>query len=603
MLSDFPYSSDGEATEARFRLGFALAVGLVLGPATAGLAWLLRRRRLGWQLHTGLLAVALLWLVLVAPEVQAADGAASAVLGGGIGRMLLVLWVATIPLAPLAALAMRAWDGLVHLLRPRSLQEQLQEQAARLEQKNRQLSRRAERHTRQPAQAGQGRLALGVFMKGDRFAEGLGVAQDRDGWVLLDERLLSQHLLVVGTTGAGKSVTLTRLMAEVLRATDRDVFVIDGKGDTGLAEDVANLLYAAGRGPVPVFRLGLAERGSVYHGFCGQAQDIYNRLCALVGVGEAEGGAQFYADVNRDLLQLVCYAPPGPPRSFEEVRRRLNHTWLLDAYAGHADELATLESMDPRLLAGLTVRLRPLVREFAPLIGPEGFALETCRGAVFSLRTQSVGDTARRFLDFLVEDVKDFVGKRQKRPGLLIIDEFGAFNNENIVDLLTLARSSDLGVVLATQDVASLGDERVKRLILANTRTKLLMASDFPEELAELAGTIYQIEASAQHLEGDPTGMGSARVQHAFRVDMNEAARLAAGEAFVIRQRQAAKLKVAQPGAIGRDPQAVARAAQRRLVHGKETTLATNGVGRLPVPELDLLPRRAEVPVSPPVSN
>jgi len=39
-----------------------------------------------------------------------------------------------------------------------------------------------------------------------------------------------------------------------------------------------------------------------------------------------------------------------------------------------------------------------------------------------------------------------------------------------------------LGIILATQDVASLQDETTKKLVLANTRTKLLMATDFPEE-------------------------------------------------------------------------------------------------------------------------
>ena len=115
-----------------------------------------------------------------------------------------------------------------------------------------------------------------------------------------------------------------------------------------------------------------------------------------------------------------------------------------------------------------------------------------------------------------------------------------------MIALLTLARSAKLGVILATQDIASLGDEDTKRLILANTRTKMLMASDFPEEVAKLAGTIYQVESSVQHDSGEATGMGSARIQHTFKVDMNEAGRLQPGEAFIIRQRYAGKLRVAR---------------------------------------------------------
>jgi hypothetical protein len=107
--------------------------------------------------------------------------------------------------------------------------------------------------------------------------------------------------------------------------------------------------------------------------------------------------------------------------------------------------------------------------------------------------------------------------------------EFGQFSNENITALLSLARSAQLGIVLATQDTASLTNEVTKKLVLANTRTKFLMTSEFPEEVAALAGTVYQLESSIQHEEGELTGLGSARVQHAFKVDMNEVANLKPG--------------------------------------------------------------------------
>jgi hypothetical protein len=40
---------------------------------------------------------------------------------------------------------------------------------------------------------------------------------------------------------------------------------------------------------------------------------------------------------------------------------------------------------------------------------------------------------------------------------------------------------------------------------------------------------VYQLESSIQHEEGELTGLGSARVQHAFKVDMNEVANLKPG--------------------------------------------------------------------------
>jgi hypothetical protein len=427
-------------------------------------------------------------------------------------------------------------------------------------------------------------VVLGVDVEGGRPATPAGL-QQHGGWVTLDESLLNQHLLVVGTTGAGKSETLKWLIQETLRAGGRDVFFVDGKGDLQLGQEIAQLIHAHHRQAVPLFSLGTGYRGAVYHGFCGEPIDIYNRLVSLVGVEGAQGGASFYADVNRDLLQLVCYAPGGPPRSFEALRARLNPQWLATAYQSRPEEQAALAGLDPAWLAGAAVRLRPLLRDLAPHVGEEGFRLETSRGAVFALRTSSLPDTARRFLDFLMEDLKDFVGKRQRRPGLLVIDEFGAFQNDKIVALLTMARSAELGVVLATQDVANLGqDEQTRRLILANTRTKLLLASDYPEEVAQLAGTLYQIEASLQHAEGLATGMGSARVQHAFRINMNEAAQLLPGEAFVIRQRHAVKVKIKAAAKLPGSPATLAQFEK----HAPSPVLPTPHAAHGDLPDLPL---------------
>lgn len=444
-------------------------------------------------------------------------------------------------------------------LRPRNLQEHLDEQEELLARKNKALSRQAKSQADEDAPTVPEELNLGVFIKGDRFPDYIGIRREGN-WVLCKNSIFSQHVLLIGSTGAGKSETIKRLIAETLTHTERDIFFIDGKGDRQLAQEVAQMIFAARGQAVPLFTLGQDEASpSLYNGFQGQPTDLYNRFCALLRLDESDGAARYYADINRDLIQLACYAPGGPPRSFEEVVERLDRRWLERAYAGNKQELYTIQNMTDEHLTGLLVRLRPIMRELASLVQPNGFVLEEERGAIFSLRTQSVGDTARHFLDFLIEDVKDFVGKRQKRPGLLIIDEFGAFGNKNILALLSMSRSADMGVILATQDIASLGEENERRLIMANTRTKLLMATDFPEEVAQLAGTMYGIEASIQHQDGEATGAGSARVQHQFRVDMNETARLKGGEAFLIRQRYAAKLRVKRVETLTIESEAIAR--------------------------------------------
>ncbi|MCB8944356.1 MAG: type IV secretion system DNA-binding domain-containing protein [Ardenticatenaceae bacterium] len=515
---------------------------LVLGPLTVGLAFFLKQKPVSRRVRLLFLTIAGSWLLftpILLPTWRQ-------------------VWFYTIPLSPLVSFLLQAFNDIVLRLKPKSLQEHLVAEEQALQAQEQRLSERASHLPLPGVEAGQ--LRLGARIQGDSFSTHVGFCQ-REGYLCMEEGILDQHLFLLGTTGAGKSETIKRLVTEILTATDRHIYFVDGKGDEDLANDMRALAHQFGRGMAPVFKLGFDQYGAVYDGFRGSAADVYNRLCALISVQEVEGNAQYYADGNRDLLQLICYPRGGPPRTFEAVRSRLQKAWLQQAYHDNPVELEMIDSLSYKEIEGLARRIRPLVREFSPCIGPEGFALEETPCAIFSLRVQSVGDTSKRFLDFLVEDLKDFIGKRQQHPSVLIIDEFGQFSNKNITALLSLARSSQLGIILATQDVASLKDETTKKLVLANTRTKLLMATDFPEDVATLAGTFYQIEASIQQQDGGMTGLGSARVQHAFKVDMNEVAQLQPGEAFLIRQRQAAKIRIK---AIGKVEHIAAQPAELR---------------------------------------
>ena len=478
-------------------------------------------------------AIATLFLIPISTQLNHID----------LGVFPPMTWWLCIPLFPLVYLLLEGLIMASKFSKPKSLQEQLDEYYS---QEAKQSKRQAKKASLQKElEVIPSVLRLGVKLKSDIFPKHLGI-QEKKTWILLNEEVLDQHMLIIGSTGSGKSEAIKRLIYEGFVATNRNIYVVDGKGDSKFAEEIRALSAKHGRGKAPIYKLGFNESGAIYDGFRGQPTDIYNRLCALIGFSEVEGNAQFYADVSRDILQLVCYASEGPPRNFEDLRERLSKRWLHRAYKDDFAEYEAIEELDDKHLQGLVHRIRPLVREFSASIGEDGFSLESTRCAIFSLRVQSVGDTAQRFLDFLVEDIKDFIGKRQTEPSIFFFDEFGQFDNSTIIALLSLARSSKLAVVLATQDMDSTKDEKTKKLILANTRTKILMASDFPEDIAILAGTIMQLESSTQVFDGDITGLGSARKQHAFKIDMNEAGQLEVGQAFLIRQRHIAKIQIRQ---------------------------------------------------------
>lgn len=531
-----------------------LAAALIgLGPLTVcGAAWLFRLRPDRSQPRRLLLlgfgaVLGLLLLGLFAPAFFAALSALFAA-GNGLtaAQRLLrlgILWLVTLPLIPLGAVLIAGFEAMKKLFAPPTVDEYLRRERAYAAEREQRLRERAAMKVGKVAPLPRNVLRLGPVISGEQFPAYTGIVR-AGGHLGLHEDVLDKHCFILGTTGAGKSEAIKRLCREILEKTDRDLYLVDGKGEASLASAIRDLAYAYGRGEAPVFRLGQNEGGAIYDGFRGSPQDLYSRLAALVGVAEMEGDSRVYADMMRRLLQLICYAPVGPPRAFEELELRLDTDWLLHAWRDHPAQYRRVQRLRPKELESLAYRLDPLIFEFAPLVGPEGFALEETRAAIFSLRTQSAGDTARRLLDFLIEDLKDFVGKRQRRPAVLIIDEFSRFGNRSSVDLLSLARSSRLAVVLATQDTSGLGDPDTRQQILALCGTKLLMTTDFPEEVGSLAGTRFEIENSLKHERGQATGEGTARAQHTFKVDPNAAAQLQVGEGFLIRQRFACKLRI-----------------------------------------------------------
>jgi len=68
------------------------------------------------------------------------------------------------------------------------------------------------------------------------------------------------------------------------------------------------------------------------------------------------------------------------------------------------------------------------------------------------------------------------------------------------------------------------------------------MATDFPEEVGQIAGTREVLEHSYQHDIGQVTGVGTSRQQHQHQISLNDVSRLEPGEAFLIRQRYVARV-------------------------------------------------------------
>ena len=445
--------------------------------------------------------------------------------------------------------------GLVFVLRkmkPETLQEQVERLTRETETREQSQSKNAGNTTLSNQKD---IVSIGKILRSDQFPPEFEVTT-KNGTIGISKNSLYKNTLIVGAVGSGKTTLLLRLIEQIATNTPLDIYLIDGKGDEDLAQQTASLIYSIRNQQTPIFRIGSGKRGAVYNPFAGSEESIFNRLCNLAGVQEQTGIASYYGKRNTELLQLITYAPQGAPRSFEDLRERLQKSWLLNAYAQDPITRKEIQDISDKALEELQLTLRGIARMFTPLTGKEGFLIEASRSAIFSLATGSAGTTSKEFVNMLIEDIKDAMRNRITHPCIWIVDEFLVLGNDSVRDILTIGRSFGMGVILAMQDIDAITDDRTKNLMLSNCRTKIIMANDKPETLAKAAGTRKAIEVGMQLDEGASTGMSSARMQDQYLIDPNEIRGLHTGECFLLRQGKMAKLKVSSIGTIPQNPQA-----------------------------------------------
>jgi hypothetical protein len=363
-------------------------------------------------------------------------------------------------------------------------------------------------------------IVLGRRLAGERA---LPVPQ---GWVLLSPSRLSRHVLVVGATGAGKTETVMRLAYAAAVADLGDVFYLDGKGDRLAAERFCGLMELAGRAP-RVFPMEPID------GWRGAPHELHGRLMEIIDYS-SEGPAAWYRDIAKTTLHLACDHPDGPPRSSAALLARLDFKALRATYRGRGAVSALTEDLVRQ------VRLRYeafFAQGRGALDGHWGW--EDTDAAYVLLDSLALREETAGLSRFLFEDFAHYFTSRKPRERfcLLIVDEFSALaEGSQMASRVEQARGFRTGLVLAPQVVAGMGDPTQAQRIMGSVETVICHRVNTPEEIIALAGTRVVPELS-RHIEAaGPSGAGSVRMQHQFKINPNEVRSLPPGIAWVINQ-------------------------------------------------------------------
>jgi conjugal transfer pilus assembly protein TraD len=415
------------------------------------------------------------------------------------------------------------------------------------------------------------RLAANAAAPGDGVVLGIDRAGDR---VVLTDRQLSAHGLILGAAGAGKSTTLLAILTDRVRRGG-SVVAIDMKGSPGFADALRGAAIAAGR-PFRCWTLEGPERWNpLQHG---NATELKDKLIATERFSEPhyQRAAERYLQT---AIQVLGRAHPGQPPTLDEVvdamdPRRLARM-LRSSEGPFAERVQDyLGSLSPDQLSavnGFATRLALLSESHVGpyLAGGEGAidlrrALAGPEVVLFSLNSSSYARLSAQVGTLVVQDLVAAAGDRLTRsvPGHAIIgiDEFSALDSDNVVALLARGREARVPVLLATQEFADLerAGRGVRDQVSGVTAVKIAHRQDVPASarmIAEMVGT-RRVWESTVGLHRHPllgvrqSGHATQREVERFIIDPNEIKSLPTGHAVVI-----TKLPQAQARTVRVTPQ------------------------------------------------
>ena len=401
----------------------------------------------------------------------------------------------------------------------------------------------------------------------------LGVERGTLKPVFISDREANQHCFVVGTTGAGKTTTITNF-AESAISRGIPLVVVDGKGDIGLAEDIRKMAERHGRQFKHFSTGGDSWRYNPFKH--GGPTEVKDKLINLT-----EWTEEHYYRMAERYLQAVfwCLQAAGVNVDLSSIAKYINKNALASLARQAKDKLtldrilSSLDSIDPKDVAGLAHRVAVLAEsEVGQLLRekPDNTidlveVIQEGQVAVFSLESLRFPEFARLLGRLVVADLKTVAVRSGGKPVYIIFDEFSVFATPQVVDMISKTRSFGFRVLIGTQspsDLEAVGGQAMVEQVIENTNTYIIHRQNSgvnAEKLAGVIGTKEGYETTYQVQSGSfgsqvHTGMGTRKLVREFIVHPDEIKRLETGEAILVRKSRGfmvQKVRVRKPASGG----------------------------------------------------
>lgn len=376
----------------------------------------------------------------------------------------------------------------------------------------------------------------------------LGVSTISGQPVIVDDHAVNQVVLVLGTTGGGKTITLRRFIDRAIHKR-YPVIIVDGKPSDENVAWVKQLAEANGQ---PFFGFNCGDCDHYDPLAKGGYTELKDKIISLKDQWEND----YYRSIAEDYLQTTF-----------EVLLKMNATFDLRTVVKCLDfnELATLvrqlgdkammerikglAEYDRKDITGLQAHLNLLIHSelgeyfikdehtfnLGEVINQNGivyFALPALRFPTFS---KVLGK-------LVINDIKAVIDQYQGEKRIFtVFDEFSVFAGEQVLNLVNMGRGKGMHAIFGTQGLADLEkvDPTFKDQMMNCANTLIchrLNDQNSAESVSNWVGTkdVYTLTAQL-NVNQSEGGLGSVRQNKEFIVHPDAIKQsLGTGEAFVI---------------------------------------------------------------------
>lgn len=377
----------------------------------------------------------------------------------------------------------------------------------------------------------------------------LGISKYTGKCSVIADRDINQVLLVLGTTGSGKTITLRRFYQRAI-TKGYPLIIVDGKPDS---ENIAWLMRLA------------EDHGRQFLGFnCGNrlpydplANGGYTELKDKIISLKDEWSSDHYRSIAEDYLQATFEVLLRSKKEFDlkRVVQCLNFTDLILLAREINDpdlmkRVKSLEQYDRSDITGLQAHLNILIHSELGQYFEKNESTFNLADAIQKNAVVYFALPALRFPSFskvlgklVINDLKAVIDRHNSNGKRIftVFDEFSVFAGEQVLNLVNMGRGKGVHAIFGTQGLADL--ERVsgmfKSQVLNCANTLIchqLNDQESAEGVANWVGTKDVFTVTAQiNIKQRDAAMGSVRRNKEFIVHTDDIKQgLQVGEVFYI---------------------------------------------------------------------